>query len=75
MNKKYDGGPAFPATIHNGLTSGWPGISLRDYFAAKAMRGLIARQFTKDDSDRAFVEWVSAVSYEMADEMLKARTQ
>jgi hypothetical protein len=31
-----DGGPAFPATEANGCNNGVPGMTLRDYFAAKA---------------------------------------
>ena len=34
MNKET-GGPAFPTNLYNGMT-------LRDYFAAKAMQGLLA---------------------------------
>lgn len=49
--------------------------TLRDQFAMAAMQGLVARQFTKDEKDRPFVEWVAAFSYEMADEMLKARSK
>ena len=42
-------------------------MTLRDYFAAKAMHGVMAR--TTDQSGIA--RW----SYEMADAMLKARTE
>lgn len=49
------------------------GMSLRDYLAAKAMQGLLARQFTKDERGRPFVEWVADFSFEMADAMLSAR--
>lgn len=37
-----DGGPAFPGTVDNGLNSGVYGMTLRDYFAAAALQGLIA---------------------------------
>jgi hypothetical protein len=43
------------------------GMTLRDYFAAKAMQAVIARG---DDTNRpGMAEW----SYAMADAMLKAR--
>jgi len=34
MEKKDDGGPAFPCPV--GEQAGWPGLSLRDYFIAHA---------------------------------------
>jgi hypothetical protein len=45
------------------------GMTLRDYFAAKAMQGILA-SWAKET---CMYEEVSAISYEMADEMLKAR--
>jgi hypothetical protein len=44
-------------------------MTLRDYFAAKAMQGILA-SWAKET---CMYEEVSAISYEMADEMLKAR--
>ena len=75
------GGPAFPCMPPQdtaaGVAVGYPypdsGMTLRDYFAAKAMHGLVARTHTKDESGRPFVEWVAELSYELADAMLKAR--
>ena len=62
------GGPAFPCpTISIGQHQG---MTLRDYFAAKAMQGLLASlpsDTTLYDSNVA--KW----SYEMADAMLKSR--
>ncbi|PJO37566.1 hypothetical protein CTI10_015555 [Delftia acidovorans] len=49
------------------------GMLLRDHFAGLAMQGLLARAFTKDEKGRPFVEWVAEFSYEIADEMLRAR--
>ncbi len=54
------GGPAFPlfaATGHSGMT-------LRDYFAAKAMQALVNGNYFNLTAKQA---------YEMADAMLKAR--
>ena len=66
----YDGGPAFPVTV-DGFRDldnhPAPGMSLRDYFAAKAMQGLIASFDKGDFTDKA--KW----SYRMADAMLKER--
>lgn len=49
------------------------GMTLRDYFAVQAAQGLLARSFTKDERGRPFVEWVAEFSYELADELLRAR--
>lgn len=62
MDAKNDGGPASPTPdgyVH-------PGMSLRDYFAAAALQGILARspetnQMTAEDA------------YGYADAMLKAR--
>lgn len=71
MKKINDSGPAFPSTRKVGsveLTDG--GMTLRDYFAAKAMEGLLSSP-TDPSSAKAAAEW----SYEMADAMLAAREQ
>ena len=65
MNEIKDGGPAFPVTIpcHK------PGISIRDYFAAKAMQGLVSHVGSNSWSNSD----VAIDAYKLADEMLKAR--
>ena len=47
------------------------GMSLRDYFAAKAMQSLIINT----DENSAFEAdlWVGSIAYEIADAMLNAR--
>jgi len=55
------GGPAFPY----GTT--YVGMTLRDYFAAKAMQGLM-------DAAMPMAE-IAEAAYDMADAMLKAREQ
>jgi hypothetical protein len=62
-----DGGPAFPRTGADGHTSPQSGMTLRDYFAAAALQGLIANGEcpTWDDDAKA--------AYAAADAMLKAR--
>jgi hypothetical protein len=65
MSNINDGGPAFPfPTLHG--SDAPAGMSLRDYFAAKAMEGVLQGRFT---DTRTYAEW----AYEMADAMLKAR--
>lgn len=39
---KHDGGPAFPLPEEPGIHVSAPGMSLRDYFAAAALNGLIS---------------------------------
>jgi hypothetical protein len=46
------------------------GMTLRDYFAAKAMQAIIARA---DNRFTTTVEFVGGKSYQYADAMLKAR--
>jgi hypothetical protein len=57
--------PAFPQPI-NPAEQG-RGMTLRDYFAAKAMQGLL----TSDDIDASYP--TAMLCYRMADAMLKAR--
>lgn len=65
MNKINDGGPAFPR-------GSWDmGMTLRDYFAAKAMQGFIAQELASQPYDWA--DEVARASYAMADAMLAAR--
>lgn len=63
--------PAFPTTTSHGANSGTPGMTLRDYFAAKAMQGAIASLREGGDFTELGCEW----AYNIADEMLKARKQ
>ena len=64
MTTKNTGGPAFPLVIppeHSYST----GMTLRDYFAAKAMQALMTRY--------AYDEKLPDRAYKVADTMLKAR--
>lgn len=90
MNMINDGGLAFPVWELNG--KGQPemtgfGMTLRDYFAAKAMAAFIAEPVPEGESCTAF-RWVSQLqmhtqmigpdivahaAYMVADAMLKAR--
>ncbi len=62
--------PAFPA-MHFDLADNEHGMTLRDYFAAKAMQAIIARA---DNRFTTTVEFVGGKSYQYADAMMKART-
>lgn len=55
--------PAFPENNHSGMT-------LRDYFAAKAVQGMFAA-----DTSESYIsaERKASLAYEMADAMMKAR--
>ena len=61
------GGAAFPTGT--GVTPYNPGMTLRDYFAAKAMTGLLTAEIVGEYSN----EHVAEISYRSADAMLKAR--
>jgi hypothetical protein len=68
---KDTGGSAFPAPATN-ATFASSGMTLRDYFAAKAMQGLLASGIECGPDD---VASVVASAYILADAMLKARTK
>ena len=42
MSDQPDGGPAFPAFLPEGVASYNPGMSLREYAAVAALKGLLA---------------------------------
>lgn len=45
MSKSVDGGTAFPATeADHGLNFGSSGMTLRQYFAAKALQGILSTE-------------------------------
>ena len=78
--------PAFPNEGFNGWGSPFQGMTLRDYFAAKAMQGLITTERAGeyvdeegipnyDEEGTLFVhtEFLAKEAYMIADMMLKAR--
>ncbi|PRD80479.1 hypothetical protein C6P76_29335 [Burkholderia multivorans] len=102
MNKINDGGPAFPATWVNDSDLNaiapngqvcppfssipLPGMSLRDYFAAKALTGLLAEPVSEGVSPSSIHctpgfdaegaqpgDRIAAAAYALADAMLRAR--
>ncbi len=68
MQEKYDGGTAFPASALGGL-SYTEGMTLRDYFAAKAMQAYLS----STGGASAPNDMVAFEAYKMADAMLEAR--
>lgn len=66
---KQTGGPAFPnkASGCGGSSLDSNGMTLRDYFAAQAMQGMIVR----GDPNGYVPVW----AYEMADEMIAERNK
>jgi hypothetical protein len=65
--------PAFPSsnevTLNDWVSSGHSGMTLRDYFAAKAMQGICA----SDPSIAMTNARIAAEAYDLADAMMKAR--
>ena len=79
------GGPAFPskqkalliekehAHIAKEIEIDQNGMTLRDYFAAKAMEGIFASNTEHDHEDAHIFDAVAEAAYKQADAMLKAR--
>lgn len=70
MSKTNQGGHAFP-TLMTANSHSTPGMSLRDYFAGKALQMIVIN----DTSGRPenFRELYSKGAYEWADAMIEAR--
>ena len=73
MEKKDDGGRAFPSELGYGIT-------IRDYFAAKAMATMLPNydipslfEEILDEGDKSMPELIAIDAYVMADAMLEAR--
>lgn len=69
MSNKKTGGPAFPP-MHNPDTHE-SGMTLRDYFAAKAMQSMVRLHML--DKIEYHQRSVAEQAYRMADTMLEAR--
>lgn len=67
METKLNNPPAFPRIDP---TTNESGMTLRDYFAAKAMQGLMTTQHIEGSPNSASV---AVWAYSVADEMLKER--
>lgn len=68
MKTKNDGGPAFPHDMGHLDEPNTAGLSIRDYFAGKALPALI-------ECSESMRDWknIPKTAYEMADAMLVAR--
>lgn len=78
MSAQDNGGSAFPSTEPDQAGSihlQHLGMTLRDYFAAKALQGWLASypRDMKAEQAEAGAHIVAALAYRMADAMLKAR--
>ena len=75
MNNEINtGGPAFPTTKEHRFNQGGLGMTMRDYFAAKALPSILAPnpstgQYAQIDDFPA----CAVVAYAMADAMIKER--
>lgn len=82
--RKETGGPAFPVGeivqrdergyLH-GPTISSAGLTLRDYFAAKAMQGDLSHEAISTTSSDVVMESLANHYYRVADAMLKVRNQ
>jgi len=69
MSNTNTGGPAFPIVVGDQMTEG---LTMRDYFAAKAMQGYLGSpEWLREVSPQGTAE----AAYRVADAMLKAREQ
>jgi hypothetical protein len=79
MKKINDGGPAF-CCVDGGANYLQEGMSLRDYFAAKAMQGLVSAHNQEgiwtgcgDETSNSSNRIMSETAYAIADAMIEAR--
>ncbi len=72
MGNTNTGGPAFPLHNHGAQTLGLhvTGMTLRDYFAAKAIPAILEQKDVHDGRELTNAAWIA---YQMADAMLRAR--
>jgi hypothetical protein len=76
MSNTNTGGPAFPPPLDVVLMAaltpqtGALGMTLRDYFAAKAIPAILEQKDVHNGRELTNAAWIA---YQMADAMLKAR--
>lgn len=71
---KNEGGQAFPRPCGQNLiqiNSGSEGMTLRDYFAAKALSGMLANPERRGGSESDWAEF----AYKLSDAMIEARAK
>jgi len=68
------GGPEFPLDLTVDGDHRWGyGMTLRDYFAAKAMQGMLANPKLQEQILKAGQSWIEESAYKVADAMLEER--
>jgi len=74
---KDTGGPAFPFWCDSNGMANFQGMTLRDYFAAKAMQGWVASSPVISgepmNGSAEMAEQIAGASFVLADVMLRAR--
>lgn len=75
---RNDGGPAFQGKKIDKDDAGftltdWSGMSLRDYFAAAALKGFLSGETTYSGANPPAAEAIATIVYRMADAMLEER--
>lgn len=77
MSETNDGGPAFPCP--NDAKADEMGATLRDYFAAQAMNGMLSYSYLNPSCgnfiENCSISNAAVIAYQYADAMLKARQQ
>lgn len=67
MSDKLENPRAFPMPVNSVGDAGYEGMTLRDYFAAQALGGILAHHGGDVGG------WICDKAYEVADVMLKVR--
>ncbi|EML6314496.1 hypothetical protein [Pseudomonas aeruginosa] len=74
-----NGGPAFPVPLNPGEPyqghSPFDGMTLRDYFAAKAVQAWISTYGVSHPATNSTCDTVAKQAYQVADAMLEARKE
>lgn len=70
MNRDIGGGPAFPTESFD-----LGGMSLRDYFAAKAMQAMLVQGIAVEWKNNDMKERIVETAYAISDAMLAARAK
>lgn len=83
MSNTNTGGPAFPIdskiTPSREQEAAWCGMTLRDYFAAKALQGMLTSDMDYEEESRlrkdfkAYCDNIAESAYDYADAMIRAR--
>ena len=70
---KNTGGPAFPITVLGETLKGQEGLTVRDYFAAKAMQGFCVATVEDSPVGGWDFKYLSEHAYRCADAMIAER--